>query len=88
MYVCVWLTTNGVVVRHQVLSPGWGSNMCQLKFGGSTQRVFIIAGNCSGGKNMLLCFHRSNLKGRPGSSIVLHALLQASPEHRGDHIVC
>lgn len=31
--MCVRLTTNGVVVRHQVLSPGWGSNTCQLKFG-------------------------------------------------------
>lgn len=35
--VCVRLTTNGVVVRHQVLSSGWGSNTCQLKFGESVQ---------------------------------------------------
>lgn len=73
--VCVWLTTNGVVVWHQVLSPGWGSNTCQLKFGGSVWRVFIMAGNCRRRKYMRSCFYRPDLKRRPGSSIVLYALL-------------
>ena len=65
MCVCVRVTTNGVVVRHQVLSPGWGSNTCQLKFGGSVQSVFIIAGKCSRGKYPLLCLPRSKPKDRP-----------------------
>lgn len=38
--VCVWLTTNGVVVRHQVLSPVWGSNTCQMEHGGYIQQAF------------------------------------------------
>lgn len=40
VHVCVWLTTNGVVVRHQVLSPVWGSNTCQMEHGGCIQRAF------------------------------------------------
>lgn len=50
-FPCVRLTTNGVVVRHQVLSPGWGWNTCQLKFGGGVRGLSIMAENCSRGKS-------------------------------------
>lgn len=43
--VRVWSTTNGVAVRDQVLSPGRGSNTCQVEHGGCTMDVSIMAGN-------------------------------------------